>query len=118
MSAIYISDEIESPCAPSGGVHSINQSTVAAFLVFVSSARFVRSAEIPRCLYRRVVLLYGSGGGAGVRANEIAALKWEIVPDVKGVLRDAIALTEVAAKRSLKGKAICITKYREASLRA
>ena len=47
---------------------------------------------------------------AGLRAKEIAALKWEMLTDAEGELTDVIALTNEAAKGRRGGRAIPIAK--------
>ena len=47
---------------------------------------------------------------AGLRAKEIAALKWEMITDAEGELADVIALTNEAAKGRRGGRAIPIAK--------
>lgn len=47
---------------------------------------------------------------AGLRAKEIAALKWEMVTDAEGELNDVIALTNDASKGRRGGRAIPIAK--------
>ena len=47
---------------------------------------------------------------AGLRAKEIAALKWEMITDAEGELTDVIALTNEAAKGRRGGRAIPIAK--------
>ena len=53
---------------------------------------------------------------AGLRAKEIAALKWEMITDAKGELADVIALTNEAAKGRRGGRAIPIAKDLKAAL--
>jgi integrase len=53
---------------------------------------------------------------AGLRAKEIAALKWEMITDAEGELADVIALTNVAAKGKRGGRAIPIAKDLKAAL--
>jgi integrase/recombinase XerD len=55
---------------------------------------------------------------AGLRAKEIAALKWEMVTDAEGELADVIALTNEAAKGRRGGRAIPIAKDLKAALTA
>jgi integrase/recombinase XerD len=55
---------------------------------------------------------------AGLRAKEIAALKWEMVTDAEGELTDVIALTNEAAKGRRGGRAIPIAKDLKAALKA
>lgn len=55
---------------------------------------------------------------AGLRAKEIAALKWEMVTDAEGELNDVIALTNEAAKGRRGGRAIPIAKDLKAALKA
>jgi integrase len=55
---------------------------------------------------------------AGLRAKEIAALKWEMVTDAEGELNDVIALTNEAAKGRRGGRAIPIAKDMKAALKA
>ena len=55
---------------------------------------------------------------AGLRAKEIAALKWEMVTDAEGELGDVIALTNVAAKGRRGGRAIPIAKDLKSALAA
>jgi integrase len=55
---------------------------------------------------------------AGLRAKEIAALKWEMVTDAEGELADVIALTNDAAKGRRGGRAIPIAKDLKAALKA
>ena len=55
---------------------------------------------------------------AGLRAKEIAALKWEMITDVEGELADVIALTNEAAKGRRGGRAIPIAKDLKATLKA
>ncbi len=55
---------------------------------------------------------------AGLRAKEIAALKWEMVTDAEGELADVIALTNEAAKGRRGGRAIPIAKDLKAALKA
>ncbi len=47
---------------------------------------------------------------AGLRAKEIAALKWEMITDAEGELADVIALTNEAAKGRRGGRAIPLAK--------
>ena len=53
---------------------------------------------------------------AGLRAKEIAALKWEMITDAEGELADVIALTNEAAKGRRGGRAIPIAKDLKAAL--
>ena len=53
---------------------------------------------------------------AGLRAKEIAALKWEMLTDAEGELNDVIALTNEAAKGRRGGRAIPIAKDLKAAL--
>ena len=53
---------------------------------------------------------------AGLRAKEIAALKWGMVTDAEGELNDVIALTNEAAKGRRGGRAIPIAKDLKAAL--
>jgi integrase len=55
---------------------------------------------------------------AGLRAKEIAALKWEMVTDAEGELNDVIALTNEAAKGRKGGRAIPIAKDLKVALAA
>ncbi len=55
---------------------------------------------------------------AGLRAKEIAALKWEMVTDAEGELADVISLTNEAAKGRRGGRAIPIAKDLKAALKA
>ncbi len=55
---------------------------------------------------------------AGLRAKEIAALKWEMITDAEGELADVIALTNEAAKGRRGGRAIPIAKDLKAALLA
>ena len=55
---------------------------------------------------------------AGLRAKEIAALKWEMVTDAEGEVNDVIALTNEAAKRRRGGRAIPIAEDLKAELKA
>jgi len=55
---------------------------------------------------------------AGLRAKEIAALKWEMITDAEGELADVIALTNEAAKGRRGGRAIPIAKDLKAALTA
>lgn len=55
---------------------------------------------------------------AGLRAKEIAALKWEMITDAEGELNDVIALTNEAAKGRRGGRAIPIAKDLKAALKA
>ena len=55
---------------------------------------------------------------AGLRAKEIAALKWEMITDAEGELVDVIALTNEAAKGRRGGRAIPIAKDLNAALKA
>ena len=55
---------------------------------------------------------------AGLRAKEIAALKWEMITDAEGELADVIALTNEAAKGRRGGRAIPIAKDLKAALEA
>lgn len=55
---------------------------------------------------------------AGLRAKEIAALKWEMITDAEGKLADVIALTNDAAKGWRGGRAIPIAKDLKAALGA
>ena len=55
---------------------------------------------------------------AGLRAKEIAALKWEMITDAEGELADVIALTNEAAKGRRGGRAIPIAKDLKAALGA
>lgn len=62
----------------------------------------------------RVILLLSVR--AGLRAKEIAALKWEMLTDAEGELADVIALTNEAAKGRRGGRAIPIAKDLKAAL--
>ena len=53
---------------------------------------------------------------AGLRAKEIAALKWEMLTDAEGELADVIALTNDAAKGRRGGRAIPLAKDLKAAL--
>ena len=53
---------------------------------------------------------------AGLRAKEIAALKWEMITDAEGELADVLALTNEAAKGRRGGRAIPIAKDLKAAL--
>lgn len=55
---------------------------------------------------------------AGLRAKEIAALKWEMLTDAEGELSDLISLTNEAAKGRRGGRAIPIAKDLKAALNA
>jgi integrase len=55
---------------------------------------------------------------AGLRAKEIAALKWEMVTDAEGELNDLISLTNIASKGRRGGRAIPIAKDLKAALKA
>jgi integrase len=55
---------------------------------------------------------------AGLRAKEIAALKWEMITDAEGELNDVIALTNDASKGRRGGRAIPIAKDLKAALKA
>ena len=55
---------------------------------------------------------------AGLRAKEIAALKWEMITDAEGELADVIALTNEAAKGRRGGRAIPLAKDLKAALGA
>ena len=55
---------------------------------------------------------------AGLRAKEIAALKWEMLTDAEGELADVIALTNEAAKGRRGGRAIPLAKDLKAALLA
>ena len=52
---------------------------------------------------------------AGLRAKEIASLKWSMVTDAEGVLTDAISLTDIASK-GRGGRVIPINKDLKAAL--
>jgi integrase len=52
---------------------------------------------------------------AGLRAKEIAALKWEMVTDVEGRLGDVMSLTDIASKGN-SGRTIPIAKDLKAAL--
>lgn len=52
---------------------------------------------------------------AGLRAKEIASLKWEMVTDAEGVLTDAIQLTDDASKGN-SGRTIPINRDLKAAL--
>lgn len=47
---------------------------------------------------------------AGLRAKEIASLKWEMVTDVEGCLAEVIALTNDASKGRKGGRIIPLSK--------
>lgn len=53
---------------------------------------------------------------AGLRAKEIAALKWEMLTDAEGELADVIALTNDASKGRRGGRTIPIAKDLKAAL--
>ena len=53
---------------------------------------------------------------AGLRAKEIASLKWEMVTDAEGALSDAISLTDAASKGKRGGRTIPIAKDLRAAL--
>jgi integrase/recombinase XerD len=53
---------------------------------------------------------------AGLRAKEIAALKWEMVTDAEGRLSDSLSLTNEASKGSKGGRAIPLSKDLQAAL--
>lgn len=55
---------------------------------------------------------------AGLRAKEIAALKWEMITDAEGEISDLISLTNEAAKGRRGGRAIPIAKDLKAALLA
>jgi integrase len=63
-------------------------------------------------------LIFLLSARAGLRAKEIAALKWEMVTDAEGELNDLISLTNVAAKGRRGGRAIPIAKDLKAALKA
>lgn len=52
---------------------------------------------------------------AGLRAKEIASLKWEMVTDAEGRITDAISLTDSASK-GRSGRSIPLNKELEATL--
>ena len=77
-----------------------------AVLAFLASTRYpVRD---------RVIFLLSVR--AGLRAKEIAALKWEMLTDAEGELSDLLALTNEAAKGRRGGRAIPIAKDLRAAL--
>ena len=79
-----------------------------AVLAFLASTRYpVRD---------RVIFLLSVR--AGLRAKEVAALKWEMVTDAEGELSDVIALTNEEAKGRRGGRAIPIAKDLKAALKA
>jgi integrase len=53
---------------------------------------------------------------SGLRAKEIASLKWEMVTDAEGQLSDAIHLTNVASKGRMGGRVIPPSKDLKAAL--
>ena len=75
---------------------------------------FLGSTRYP--LRDRVIFLLSVR--AGLRAKEIAALKWEMLTDAEGELSDVIALTNEAAKGRRGGRAIPIAKDLKAALGA
>jgi integrase len=52
---------------------------------------------------------------AGLRAKEIASLRWEMLTDAEGLLTDAISLTDVASK-GRSGRSIPLNKELHAAL--
>lgn len=79
-----------------------------AVLAFLSSTRYPARDRLIFLLSVR----------AGLRAKEIAGLKWEMVTDAEGELADVIALTNEAAKGNRGGRAIPIAKDLKAALKA
>jgi integrase/recombinase XerD len=79
-----------------------------AVLSFLSSTRYPTRDRLIFLLSVR----------AGLRAKEIAALKWEMITDAEGELNDVIALTDEAAKGRRGGRAIPIAKDLKAALKA
>ncbi len=79
-----------------------------AVLSFLGSTRYpVRDHLI--CLFSVM---------AGLRAKEIAALKWEMVMHAEGEMADVIALTNEASEGRRGGQAIPIAKDLKAALKA
>ena len=79
-----------------------------AVLSFLSSTRYPARDRLIFLLSVR----------AGLRAKEIAALKWDMITDAEGELNDVIALTNEAAKGRRGGRAIPIAKDLKAALKA
>ena len=55
---------------------------------------------------------------AGLRAKEIASLKWEMITDAEGELTDVISLTNDASKGRRGGRAVPVAKELKAALKA